>query len=110
MRAYHASEADIATARREWEAAYGAMHPEERGFIFVCPENRDAWRVFWLLRTQWEFPGMGGGRCAVSFADLEIALRRAGVDDPDRVFGEVHLMIAVARNVLLEQLSSRRRG
>lgn len=96
MRAAGAPDDVIAAKAVEWAAKHPPPEPIE-----VFPENVDAFRVFWLVRPQWEHPGANGGRCTVPFQDVDIAVRRLRVRAPDDCFERVSMMLLAARQVFI---------
>ena len=96
MRAMGAPADVIAAKVAEWAARNPPPEPIE-----VFPENVDAFRVFWLLRTQWEQPG--SARCTVPFTDIDIAIKRLRVRKPRDCFERIGTMLLAARKVLIER-------
>jgi len=92
MRAFGASEADIATA----------LKAREETDFDLYPENESAINVFLAMRTQWRTAGLSGRPYGFDYSALPFVMDLAGIKADQRleVFGQVRL----AESTVLEFL------
>ncbi len=101
MRGMGAPEAVIAKARAAWQEQQ-PEHPH----IIVFPENIPAIRVLIATADQWEMPGMGGGRLALPFTEIEAAMRLLCIEATEETSIRVLAAVRVARDVKVTRFNA----